>query len=702
MEIHLPTLMKRMQNVHNHKTIENSIVFINSLIKKTNIDIINIGDNMIEQRIDELIKLIDKANYEYYTLDKPTITDQEYDRYMQELQTLEEKHPELKREDSPTSRVGGQVIDEFKKVTHELPMLSLGNVFNEDEIMAFDERIKKVISTPEYVAELKIDGLSVSLVYKNGKLVRAATRGDGVTGEDITHNARTIKSIPLTLTKPIDIEVRGEIYMSKASFNKLNENGENFANPRNAAAGSVRQLDSKIAASRNLDCFIYHLPDPEDYNIHTHNNALKFMKELGFVTNPNNKKINDIKELLTYIDYWTKERPNLPYEIDGIVIKVNNLDDQQKLGFTARNPKWATAYKFPAEEVLTKVKNIIFTVGRTGQVTPSADLEPVRVMGSIISRATLHNEDYVTTKDIRVGDIVSIKKAGDVIPEVVKVIEDRRDGSEKKFQMTKSCPICHEPLTRKEEEAAYYCLNDHCPAKKQEKLIHYTSRHAMNIEGFGDRIIEDFYNLGYLKSYEDFYTLYQHKEELQELEGFGLKSINNLLEEIENSKNNSLERLLFGLSIRHVGTKTANILAKNFKNIDNIIKADFDDISDIKDIGPIIAKSVNEYFQNENNLKIIEKLKEHQVNMTYLKTINTEETEFTDKTFVLTGTLTRFTREEAKEKIEMLGGIVTTSVSKKTDVVIAGTEAGSKLKKAKDLNVTVWEEEEFINTLSKY
>ena len=292
MEIPPPTLMKRMQNVHNHKTIENSIVFINSLIKKTNIDIINIGDNMIEQRIDELIKLIDKANYEYYTLDKPTITDQEYDRYMQELQTLEEKHPELKREDSPTSRVGGQVIDEFKKVTHELPMLSLGNVFNEDDIMAFDERIKKVISTPEYVAELKIDGLSVSLVYKNGKLVKAATRGDGVTGEDITHNARTIKSIPLTLTKPIDIEVRGEIYMSKASFNKLNENGENFANPRNAAAGSVRQLDSKIAASRNLDCFIYHLPDPEDYSIHTHNNALKFMKELGFVTNPNNKKIN--------------------------------------------------------------------------------------------------------------------------------------------------------------------------------------------------------------------------------------------------------------------------------------------------------------------------------------------------------------------------------------------------------------------------
>lgn len=657
---------------------------------------------MIKQRIDELIKIIDKANYEYYTLDKPTITDQEYDRYIGELQALEEKHPELKRDDSPTSRVGGQVIDEFKKVTHELPMLSLGNVFNEDEIMAFDERIKKVVPNSKYVAELKIDGLSVSLVYKKGKLVRAATRGDGVTGEDITHNARTIKSIPLTLTKPIDIEVRGEIYMSKASFNKLNENGENFANPRNAAAGSVRQLDSKVAASRNLDCFIYHLPDPEDYNIHTHHDALTFMKELGFVTNPNNKKINNIKELLTYIDYWTKERPNLPYEIDGIVIKVNNLDDQQKLGFTARNPKWATAYKFPAEEVLTKVKEIIFTVGRTGQVTPSADLEPVRVMGSIISRATLHNEDYVITKDIRIGDIVAIKKAGDVIPEVVKVIEDRRDGTERKFQMATKCPICHEPLTRKDEEAAYYCLNDHCPAKKQEKLIHYTSRHAMNIEGFGDRIIEDFYNLGYLKSYEDFYTLYKHKEELQELEGFGSKSINNLLEEIENSKNNSLERLLFGLSIRHVGTKTADILAKNFKNIDSLIKAEFEEISDIKDIGPIIAKSVTEYFKNETNLKIIEKLKEYKINMTYLKQVNTEETEFTDKTFVLTGTLTRFTRDEAKEKIESLGGIVTTSVSKKTNVVIAGTEAGSKLKKAKELDITVWEEEEFINKLSKY
>ena len=657
---------------------------------------------MIEARMDELIKLIDKANYEYYTLDKPTITDQEYDRYMGELQALEEKYPELKRDNSPTTRVGGQVIDEFKKVTHESPMLSLGNVFNEDEIMAFDERVKKVVPNPKYVAELKIDGLSVSLVYEKGKLVRAATRGDGVTGEDITHNARTIKSIPLTIKQPIDIEVRGEIYMSKASFKRLNENGENFANPRNAAAGSVRQLDSKVAASRNLDCFIYHLPDPEDYNIYTHFDALKFMKELGFVTNPNNKKINDIKELLSYIDNWTEKRSTLPYEIDGIVIKVNDISDQQKLGFTARTPKWATAYKFPAEEVLTKVKDIIFTVGRTGQVTPSADLEPVRVMGSVISRATLHNEDYVVSKDIRVGDIVSIKKAGDVIPEVVKVITGRRDGTEQKFQMIDKCPICHEPLTRKEEEAAYYCTNEHCPAKKQEKLIHFTSRHAMNIEGFGDRIIEDFYNLGYLKDYDDFYNLKDHQEELRELEGFGSKSINNLLTQIENSKHNSLERLLFALSIRHVGTKTANILAKNFGNLDKLMNASFEDISNIRDIGPIIAKSVVNYFNKPENQELIKRLKNHHLNIVYLKETTSNVTGFTDKTFVLTGSLERFTRDEAKEKIEALGGIVTSSVSKKTDVVIAGIEAGSKLQKAKDLGITVWNENTFINELSKY
>ena len=657
---------------------------------------------MIEKRIQELTDIINKANRDYYINDNPTITDQEYDRYMEELMRLEEAHPELKKVDSPTQRVGSEVISSFKKVTHEIPMLSLGDIFNEEEIILFDERVKKVVKSPKYVAELKMDGLSVSLLYKKGELVRAATRGDGVTGEDITHNAKTIRDIPLKINQPIDIEVRGEIYMSKASFEKLNKEGANFANPRNAAAGSVRQLDSKVAASRNLSCFIYHLPDPEDYDIYTHYDALNFMSGLGFKVNPNNRKINDIKELMEYVDYYTKERPNLPYEIDGIVIKVDDLADQKRLGYTARSPKWAIAYKFPAEEVLTKVKDIICTVGRTGQVTPSAILEPVRVMGSLISKATLHNEDYILSKDIRIGDIVSIKKAGDVIPEVVKPIIERRDGTEKKFNMVEKCPICGEGLIRKEDEAAYYCLNDHCPARKQEKLSHFTSRHAMNIIGFGDRIIEDFYNLGYLRDDDDFYHLYKYKEELKELEGFGEKSIEKLLDEIEKSKNNSLERLLFGLSIRYVGTKTADILAKNFKNMDNLMEASFDDLSSVKDIGNIIAKSVYDYFRDENNINLINRLKKDGVNMSYLKEVSKDKTIFTDKTFVLTGSLERFTRDEAKIRIEQLGGSVSSSVSKKTSVVIAGVEAGSKLTKAKDLGITIWSEEDFLNNLSKY
>lgn len=657
---------------------------------------------VIENRIQELTEIINKANHDYYTLDNPTITDQEYDRYMEELQRLEEEYPQYRKADSPTQRVGSEVISEFKKVTHEIPMLSLGDIFNEDEIIEFDEKVKKVVPNPKYVAELKIDGLSVSLLYRNGELVRAATRGDGVVGEDITHNAKTIKDIPLKIKQPIDIEVRGEIYMSKASFKKLNENGANFANPRNAAAGSVRQLDSKVAASRNLSNFIYHLPDPEDYDIHTHYDALNFMKELGFTVSPNNKKVNNIDELMDYINYWTNARPNLPYEIDGIVIKVNDLNDQKKLGYTARCPKWAIAYKFPAEEVLTKVRDIIFTVGRTGQVTPSAILEPVRVMGSLISKATLHNEDYVVSKDIRVGDTVSIKKAGDVIPEVVRSLPERRVGTEKKFEMIKNCPMCGSVLVRKEDESAYYCMNEHCPARWQEKLIHYTSRHALNIEGFGDRIIEDFYNLGFIKTYEDFYTLDNHKEDLMELEGYGSKKVNNLLTEIENSKNLSLERLLFGLSIRHVGQKTADILARNFKNIDNLMNASVEDIAAIKDIGMTIAKSVVKFFEDERNKELIAHLKDFGVNMYYLKETSEEETLFTGKTFVLTGSLERFTRDEARERIEVLGGTVSSSVSRKTDVVVAGSEAGSKLTKAEELGITIWNEEEFINNLSKY
>lgn len=652
-------------------------------------------------RMNELIELINKANYEYYALDNPTLSDQEYDRYMQELIKIEQLHPEWAKDDSPTKRVGGEVISEFKKIIHEKPMLSLSNVFNEDEIRTFDERIKKEV-TPNYVCELKIDGLSVSLLYQKGKLIRGATRGDGVSGEDITHNVKTIKSIPLVLNKTLDIEVRGEIYMSKKSFNKLNEirksNGEELlANPRNAAAGSVRQLDSKIAASRNLDCFIYHLPNPEDFGIKTHYEALQFMKELGFNVNPNIELVENIDEVLKYIDKWTEKRDTLPYEIDGIVIKTNDFGQQSQLGFTSKYPKWATAYKFPALEVLTKLKDIVFTVGRTGQVTPNAVLEPVRLMGSVISRATLHNEDYVLSKHIKIGDIVSIRKAGDVIPEVVSVKKERRNGTELDFKMTDVCPICHTKLIKK--DTAYYCVNDNCDKTKIENLIHFVSRDAMNIEGFGERIIEDFYNMGYLKSITDFYKLHKYKKELMELEGFGSKSINNLLDSIENSKSNSLERLLFGLGIRYVGSKTAKILARNYENIDNLMLAQYEDLINIKDIGEVIAKSVVDYFKNNRGL--VEELKKLGLNMEYLGKFNSD-IEFSNKTFVLTGSLTNITRNEAKNIIEQLGGNVSGSVSKKTDFVILGENPGSKYDDALKLNISIWDEKTFLAKISKY
>ena len=675
------------------------VFFFDTFLFFTKFSIINIGDKM-KKRYDELIEIINKASYEYYTLDKPTITDQEYDRYMQELIKIEQQHPELIKIDSPTVRVGGKVIDSFKKVNHEIPMLSLSNVFNESDIISFDERIKKQNINPKYVCELKIDGLSVSLLYKKGKLVRAATRGDGVTGEDITHNAVTIKSIPLTLTEEVDIEVRGEIYMSKDSFEKLNEERkkkkeELFANPRNAAAGSVRQLDSKIAASRKLDCFIYHLPNPLDYGIHSHYEALMYMKKLGFVVNENSKRVNDINELLNFISEKTEERNNLSYEIDGIVIKVDSIDQQNMLGYTAKYPKWATAYKFPATEVLTKLIDIKFTVGRTGQVTPNAILEPVRLMGSVISKTTLHNEDYVKEKDIKIGDIVSIKKAGDVIPEVTKVIKERRTGEEIPFKYTEVCPICGFKLIRKENEAAYYCTNDLCDAKRIETLIHFVSRNAMNIEGFGDRIIEDFYNMQYLTNFSDFYTLKKYKNELMELEGFGEKSINNLLDSIENSKNNSLERLIYALGIRHVGAKTAKILAKNYLNMDNLINSDYETLRNIKDIGEKIAKSIQEYFKNSENLAEINKLKEHNLNMDYLGKNQNSDLLYEGKTFVLTGTLNNYTRDEMIEIIESLGGTVTNSVSKKTDFVLVGENPGSKYNKAVELGIKILKEEDF-------
>ena len=655
---------------------------------------------MVEKRIDELIKILNKASYEYYTLDNPSLTDQEYDSYYDELVRLETNNPHLVREDSPTVRIGGEVIDSFKKVTHEVPMMSLGDIFNEDEVREFDARIRKTIKNPEYVCELKIDGLSVSLLYKNGKLVRGATRGDGTTGEDITHNVKTIKTIPLSLPQDIDIEVRGEIYMPKKSFESLNEErrkiGEKeFANPRNAAAGSIRQLDSKIAATRNLDAFLYHLPLSSNYGIHTHYEALEYMKELTFIVNPNIKKVNTVDGILEYLDYWYQHRPELPYEIDGVVIKVNDLDDQKKLGFTAKVPKWAIAYKFPPEEVLTKLKDIEFCVGRTGKITPRADLDPVRLAGSIISSVTLHNEDYIKEKGIMIGDVVAIHKAGDVIPEVVCVKKERRTGEEIPFKMADRCPICNGELVRKEEESAYYCLNKDCDARNIEGLIHFASRDAMNLDGFGDRIIEDFYNIGYLQKIDDFYTLTSHKDELKELEGFGEKSIENLLDSALNSKNNSLERLIFGLGIRHVGKKTALILAQQYRNLDLLMNAKYEELKEIPDIGDIIAESIVNYFAEKKNIDLIERLRNEQLNFEYIgKELQLDET-FNGKTFVLTGTLS-IPRDEAKEMIELRGGKVTGSVTSKTSVVIVGENPGSKYDKAVSLNIEIWNEEEFL------
>lgn len=660
---------------------------------------------MIEKRIDELIRIINKASYEYYTLDNPTLTDQEYDDLYDELVRLETNNPHFIRDDSPTLRIGGEVINSFEKVVHEIPLMSLGDVFNEEEVQAFDERVKKVIKSPEYVCELKIDGLSLSLLYKDGKLVRGATRGDGTTGEDITHNVKTIKSIPFKLPKDINIEIRGEIYMPKKSFDTLNEEkrkkGEKeFANPRNAAAGSVRQLDSKIAATRNLEAFFYHMPEANKHNIDTHYDSLEYMKELTFIVNPNIKIAKDINEVMEYIHYWAIHRPSLPYEIDGVVIKVNSIKDQKKLGFTAKVPRWAIAYKFPPETVYTKLKDIELCVGRTGKITPRADLDPIRVAGSIIRSVTLHNEDYIAEKDIRIGDTVEIHKAGDVIPEVVKVIKERRTGVEKEFKITDICPICGEKLTRKEEESAYYCLNQKCDARNIEGLIHYASRDAMFLEGFGDRIIEDFYNFGYLRNIEAYYRLHVYKENLKELEGFGEKSIGNLLNAIEKSKENSLERFLFGLGIRHVGKKTALVLAQHYETIDNLINTDFDTLKNIPDIGDIIAISIIEYFKNKENIELINKLKEYGLNFNYIGKEKQLNENFNNKIFVLTGTLS-IARDDAKEWIEIRGGKVTGSVTSKTDVVIVGENPGSKYKKAKQLNINIWEEEEFIKKVNE-
>lgn len=654
------------------------------------------------KRIEELVDILNRLGYEYYTLDNPSVSDFEYDRLMQELIKLESMYPDHILENSPTKRVGGKVNESFEKIKHQIPLLSLANVFTEADIVAFDNRIRKEdIKNPTYVCELKIDGLSVSLRYEKGLLKYAATRGNGIIGENITDNVKTIKSIPLKLQEEIDIEVRGEIYVSKKTLEKLNEERlkeglEPFKNARNLASGSIRQLDSSVTASRNLDAFIYHLPNPLDYGINTHFEALEFMKKLGFVTNPNNRLVTGIDGILNYINEKTKERPDLPYDIDGVVIKLNNILDQMKLGSTVKYPKWATAYKFPPEEVVTKLKDIIFTVGRTGQITPNAILEPVNVMGSTISKTTLHNEDYCKDLDIRIGDYVTIIKAGDVIPRVDSVKKERRTGDEIPFQMITNCPICKEKLVKKDSN--YYCVNPLCDARHIESLIHFASRQAMDIVGMGEKIIEDMYNLGFIKTIPDFYHLEKYQDELMLLEGYGLKSIQNLIKEIEESKKKSLEKLLFALGIRHVGLKTATILARKFVTIDNLMNASLTTLNDIPDIGEEISTSVYNYFQEPKNKDLIQKLKELGINMKYLGEV-IDNPNIKDKSFVITGTL-NIKRDELKDKIITNGGKVIDSVSKKTDYLILGENPGSKYEKAIKLNIPILNEEEILNLLN--
>lgn len=659
-----------------------------------------------KKRIDELIDKINKWNYEYYILDNPSVPDSEWDSALHELKELEANYPNYVREDSPARRVGGGVLDKFEKTTHSVTLLSLNDVFSESELRDFDNRIKKEGINPKYECELKIDGLTVFLTYKDGLLVKAATRGDGTVGEDITNNARTIKSIPLHLTKNVDIEVRGEIYMKKSVLEQINKERREqgldlLKNVRNAAAGSVRNLDSKVSASRELDTFFYFMPNPLDFGINTNHEFLDYLKSLGFKINPNNRCVKNIEEVLEYIAEWSERRDKLDYEIDGVAIKLDNINDQMKLGDTARYPKWAAAYKFPAKEVVTKLEDIIFTVGRTGQITPNAVLEPVLVQGSTVRRATLHNEKNVLDKDIRVGDMVVLRKAGDVIPEVVSVKEGRRTGKEIKFIMIDKCPICGSTLIKKEEEADYFCLNPKCDARNIEGLIHFASRDAMNIDGLGEKIIEDFYNLGYLKKITDIYKLSEYHRELMELEGFGEKSINNLIESIENSKGNSLEKLLFGLGIRQVGNKMAKTLAKKFITIDNLRASSVEELNGISDVGPIIAKSVIDYFNKEENIKLIKELEQLGINTKYLGVINIEKTNdnIYGKTFVITGSLS-MPRDEIKEKLELLGGKVTNSVTSKTDVVIVGDDPGSKYDKAVELKITIWNEEELAKNLT--
>jgi DNA ligase (NAD+) len=666
------------------------------------------SDNHVNiiKKIEELREKIRYYNYRYYVLDDPTVSDAEYDRLMRDLIELEEKYPRYITPYSPTQRVGIEPVSEFTTVKHIAPMLSLANAFSTEELRAFDQRIKKLIPQQklDYVVELKIDGLAVALVYENSIFIRGATRGDGVTGEEITSNLRTIKTIPLKLFDEEMLphfEVYGEIYMKKSDFKQLNEErikkGESlFANPRNAAAGSARQLDPRITAQRHLDTFIYRATFPGGNNFNTHIEVLNYLKKIGFKVNPHIKLCQDIEEAINYCQKWIEKKEELDYEIDGMVIKVNSLKMREELGSTTRSPRWAIAYKFPAQQVTTKVQDIIVQVGRTGALTPVAVLDPVRISGSVVQRATLHNEDEIRRKDVRIGDIVLIQKAGEVIPEVLKVIKEKRTGKEMEFVIPTQCPVCGAKVFRTEGEVASRCNSLTCPAQIKERIRHFASRNAMDIEGLGPAIIDQLVEKGLIKDFSNLYFL--KRNDLISLERMGEKSVDNLLDAIEKSKKKSLANLIYGLGIRYVGVHTSEVITRYYFTLDKLEKARLEELFEINEIGPKIAESIILFFREKENLAIIERLRSAGLNFHQEEEKKRKEKVaqiLAEKQFVLTGTLKDFTRTQVKKIILELGGRVTGSVSKKTDYLVAGEEPGSKYQKAQELGVNIINEEEF-------
>ena len=659
----------------------------------------------IENRIQQLRTLLNKYNHQYFVLDNPSVSDYEYDMLLKELKELEEAHPEFFDINSPTNRVGGYISSGFEKVVHQVNMLSLGNSYNKEDILTFHNRIISEIKEVEYVVELKIDGLAMSLIYENGKFVKAVTRGDGVTGEDVTSNVRTIRSIPMEIEYQGRLDVRGEIYMPKAVFERINKERKEkveplFANPRNGAAGSIRQLDSAIAAKRGLEAFWYHLPEALDMGIDSHQNALIFLEKQGFKVNQLRFVSKDINEVWNFIKEIAEKRDDLPYEIDGMVIKVNDLRTQVNLGYTAKYPKWAIAYKYPAQQAVTKVLDIYCTVGRTGKVTPNARFKPVSVAQTTVEYATLHNADFIKEKDIRVGDEVVIHKAGDIIPEVIKVVLEKREEGSEPFKFPENCPVCKEKLHRYLDGVDYFCQNIDCPAVIVTSITHFGSRDAMNIEGLGEKTVEVFHKEGLLNNVEDIYLLKNHKETIIRIEKMGEKSFGNLVNAIENSKKNNLDKLIFGLGIKHIGAKAALTLAKHFKTMDNLMQATMEDLTLIYEVGEVMADSVVSFFQDDKNVKLIKSLKEHGINMKYISS-EIYTSIFTNKTVVLTGTLTNLTRNQATEYLNRLQAKVTGSVSKSTDYLIYGADAGSKYNRAVELNVELLTEQDLLDELIK-